>query len=140
VLLVTTASSAFAATGQDDGPRTVTGQPVGQKGPLNSAPPTTQPAGKRAPNRQTGPAKAAPAKKKPGCGDATPAEVKAAERSTRARTGGDATGADSNEGPRFAVDKEMDQAESIWMGTSAKFAFTIRNEGTADLNIKAKGG
>ncbi len=85
--------------------------------------PTTQPAAKR-----TG--------KKAGCGDATPAEVEAAKRG--AQTQGDTTGA--KEGPRFAVDKEIDVAGEVWSGSSATFSFTIRNEGTQDLTIKAKGG
>jgi hypothetical protein len=141
VALFTAAGWSATATGQVGGSRKASGPSVGKKAPATKPPPTTQPAGKQATDSKPKQSTATRAKKKPGCGDATPAEVEAAERATRAKQAGAAkAGADADGGPRFAVDKEIDTAESIWMGSSAKFSFTIRNEGDADLNIKAKGG
>lgn len=55
------------------------------------------------------------------------------------------TGSDNQEPatprPKWACDQQTVTAEPVWRGErSLTFAFNIRNEGTADLNIKASGG
>jgi len=43
-------------------------------------------------------------------------------------------------GARYACEQPIVNLEPVWSGGSMEFVFTIKNEGTADLNIKAKGG
>ena len=42
--------------------------------------------------------------------------------------------------PSWACEKTTVENLSVWQGQQAEFTFVIRNEGTADLQIKAKGG
>lgn len=43
--------------------------------------------------------------------------------------------------PKWACDQQTATAEPVWRGAkNLTFAFDIRNQGTADLNIKARGG
>jgi hypothetical protein len=42
--------------------------------------------------------------------------------------------------PRWACDQIRVVGEPVWLGKPASFTFVIRNQGTADLHIRAKGG
>lgn len=57
------------------------------------------------------------------------------------RPGRRASRFEMNPNSKWACDQMTVSAEPIWRGTSTvKFPFTIRNEGTAVLQIRAKGG
>lgn len=47
---------------------------------------------------------------------------------------------DSAAQPRWVCDQARVEGEPVWQGKPASFAFVIRNQGTADLRIRAKGG
>ena len=47
---------------------------------------------------------------------------------------------DESPRPRWACNQETVVARPVWQGRPARFSFTIRNEGTADLLIQTKAG
>ena len=76
-------------------------------------------------------ASGAKAKPKSGCG--------AAKKTGSTKRGGKAKLVpDPN--AKWACDQTTVTLESVWRGKPLVFAFDIRNEGTADLKIKARGG
>ena len=76
-------------------------------------------------------ARGAKAKPKSGCG--------AAKKTGSKKRGGKAKLVpDPN--AKWACDRTTVTLESVWRGKPLVFAFDIRNEGTADLKIKARGG
>ncbi|MBN1511080.1 MAG: hypothetical protein JXB13_03625 [Phycisphaerae bacterium] len=103
-------------------------------------PPTTQPA--VSPAAQTPKQKADEPAPKPG----TPAQVRepAGRTPKPAPQGARAPRSEYPPDPnaKWACDKTEVVLEPMWRGTNTtvSFDFTIRNEGTAELKIKAKGG
>jgi len=76
-------------------------------------------------------------KAKPVGGAASKAEVGSAQEAT----GSGDSGSTTNPQPKWACDQQTVTAKPVWRGEkSLTFAFNIRNEGTADLQIKATGG
>ena len=47
---------------------------------------------------------------------------------------------EARKGPVWACSEQTIQTEPVWAGQDVSCTFTIRNEGTANLKIKAKGG
>jgi hypothetical protein len=73
----------------------------------------------------------------PAGGATSKAEVGSAQE---AAASGD-SGSTTNPRPKWACDQQTVTVEPVWRGQkSLTFAFKIRNEGTADLQIKAIGG
>jgi len=76
-------------------------------------------------------------KAKPVGGAASKAEVGSAQEAT----GSGDSGSTTNPRPKWACNQQTVTAKPVWRGEkSLTFAFNIRNEGTADLQIKATGG
>jgi len=76
-------------------------------------------------------------KAKPGGGAASKAKVGSAQEAT----GSGDSGSTTNPRPKWACDQQTVTAKPVWRGEkNLTFAFKIRNEGTADLQIKATGG
>jgi len=69
------------------------------------------------------------------------ATSKAEVGSAQEATGSVDSGSTTNPRPKWACNQQTVTAEPVWRGEkSLTFAFNIRNEGTADLQIKATGG
>lgn len=84
------------------------------------------------------PVKVQPAPKDAG-GVAVKDKVKPAPRTPNRRRAGSTFQADPN--AKWACDQQTVALEPVWRGDKQlTFTFNIRNEGTADLKIKARGG
>ena len=81
--------------------------------------------------------------KKDGATEKTPKKLKAkksgdSQPSVTTKTAG--TEPQAKPGPKWACTQPNIDLEPLWYGNQIECAFTIRNEGTSDLNIKAAGG
>lgn len=58
-----------------------------------------------------------------------------------AETGSENSAPKTDPRPKWVCDQQTATAEPVWRGQSSlTFSFNIRNEGTADLKINARGG
>ena len=55
-------------------------------------------------------------------------------------TGSTTQPVEARKGPVWACSEQTIQTEPVWAGQPVSCTFTIRNEGTTNLKIKAKGG
>ncbi|MCB9849606.1 MAG: hypothetical protein H6817_02760 [Phycisphaerales bacterium] len=102
-----------------------------------AAPKPTDTNAKETPADKGAPATTTPATEKGGIAPAPP--VRKAPRSTAARGGNSFK---PNPDAKWSCEKTSASAEPVWRnsGSSVDFAFKIHNDGTAPLQIRAKGG
>ena len=76
-----------------------------------------------------------------GCEGSCCGDKKAAAKSPEAKTAAKSTttGGDENV-PRWVCEKPSVELPPLWQGTPVECVFNIRNDGTRDLTIQAKGG
>lgn len=80
-----------------------------------------------------------------GCGDTSPAQAPAVDQPTDSADQGPGPSTTSqpakdNKTPVWACSQQSIELEPVWAGEPISCTFTVRNEGTAELKIRTKGG